>query len=87
MEIPSTKEGETTRAFRVLLDHFDSLPIRFKLTIVDSLTALVSHSDDRSIIDFFASCKQLCDRGRTIIAVGPFLRLRRPDVDSYPFPV
>ena len=69
LEIPSSKEGDTTRAFQVLLDHFDSLPARFKLAIVDSLTALVAHSDDRAIIDFFASCKQLCDRGRTIIAV------------------
>ena len=69
LEISSTKEGDTTWAFRALLDHFDSLPIRFNLTIVDSLTGLVAHSDDRSIIDFFASCKQLCDRGRTIIAV------------------
>ena len=69
LDISSAKESNTTRAFRVLLDHFDSLPVRFKLAIVDSLTALVAHSDDRSIIDFFASCKQLCDRGRTIIAV------------------
>ena len=69
LEISSTKEGDTAWAFRALLDHFDSLPIRFNLTIVDSLTGLVAHSDDRSIIDFFASCKQLCDRGRTIIAV------------------
>lgn len=69
LEMSSTKENDTKEAFRVLLDHFDSLPVRFKLTIVDSLTGLVSHSDDRAIIDFFASCKQLCDRGRTIIAV------------------
>ena len=30
---------------------------------------LVAHSDDRAIIDFFASCKQLCALGRTLIAV------------------
>ena len=69
LEMPSNQESDTKQAFRILLDHFDSLPVRFKLTIVDSLTGLVSHSDDRSIIDFFASCKQLCDRGRTIITV------------------
>ena len=69
LEMSSTKENDTTWAFRLLLDHFGSLPVRFKLTIVDSLTGLVSHSDDRSIIDFFASCKQLCDQSRTIIAV------------------
>ena len=69
LEMPSNQESDTKQAFRILLDHFDSFPVRFKLTIVDSLTGLVSHSDDRSNIDFFASCKQLCDRGRTIIAV------------------
>ena len=36
---------------------------------MDSLTGLVAHSEDRAIIDFFAACKQLCDKGRTIIAV------------------
>ena len=76
LEMSSTKENDTKEAFRVLLDHFDSLPVRFKLTIVDSLTGLVSHSDDRAIIDFFASCKQLCDRGRTIIAFDDRMLIR-----------
>jgi flagellar protein FlaH len=69
LETSSVKETETKRAFRSLINHFESLPERFKLAVVDSLTGLVSHSDDRSIIDFFAGCKQLCDQGRTIIAV------------------
>ena len=36
---------------------------------MDSLTGLVTHSEDRAVIDFFAACKRLCDDGRTIIAV------------------
>ena len=69
LEISMEQETQSQRAFQMLIDHFDSLPERFQLTLVDSLTALVAHSDDRAIIDFFASCKQLCDSGRTIIAV------------------
>ncbi len=36
---------------------------------MDSLTGLVTHSDERYVIDFFSACKQMCDYGRTIIAV------------------
>jgi len=69
LEISGLHDTDSAYAFRMLVDHFDSLPTKFQLTIVDSLTGLVSHSDDRAIIDFFADCKKLCDRGRTIIAV------------------
>ncbi len=56
-------------AFQVLIDHLDSLPTRFSLAVIDSLTGLVAHSDDHSIIEFFAACKRLCDDGRTVLAV------------------
>jgi flagellar protein FlaH len=69
LEIGSLEEDATKEAFQSLIDHFETLPTRFTLEIVDSLTGLVSHSDDRAIIDFFAGCKQLCDQGRTIVAV------------------
>ena len=69
LDISSVKESDVSSAFQRLVDHFDSLPNRFKLAIVDSLTGLVTHSDDRSVIDFFAACKRLCDKGRTIVAV------------------
>ena len=69
LEINGIKENETQRSFQALLDHFQTLPERISLTVVDSLTGLVAHSDDRAIIDFFASCKRLCDMGRTLIAV------------------
>ena len=70
VDIGSVKDGDTERAFQMLLDHIDCLPTRFQLIIVDSLTGLVTHSEDRSVIDFFAACKNLCDQGRTIILVA-----------------
>ena len=63
------EENESKFAFQMLIEHFASLPDRFEMAIVDSLTGLVAHSEDRAILDFFAACKQLCDVGRTIIAI------------------
>ena len=62
----NTDSGE---ALRSLTTHFEALPVSFKLIIVDSLTGMVTHSEDRAIIEFFSSCKRLCDQGRTIVGV------------------
>jgi flagellar protein FlaH len=62
-----TVEGDW--AFPTLLRHFSSLPQRFQMIITDSITNLVTHSGDRSIIDFFSECKALCDAGRTIFLI------------------
>ncbi|HZA22045.1 MAG TPA: ATPase domain-containing protein, partial [Dehalococcoidia bacterium] len=67
--ILSNEGTNTQQVFKVLLDHFSGLPAKVKLVIVDSLTGLVTHSDDTLVIDFFAACKQLCDHGRTIVTV------------------
>ena len=69
LEIASGDDSDSGLAFQVLIDHLDSLPTRFNLAIIDSLTGLVAHSDDHSIIDFFAACKRLCDNGRTVFVV------------------
>ena len=58
------------KPFYVLTNHFSHLPDNFKLIIVDSITLLVAHSNPVAIIDFFSSCKYLCDEQRTIIAVA-----------------
>ena len=63
------EEADSYQALTALLNHFENLSQQMQLIIVDSLTSLVSHSDDQSIMDFFATCKRLCDFGRTIIAV------------------
>ncbi|MBM3943109.1 MAG: flagellar accessory protein FlaH [SAR202 cluster bacterium] len=60
---------DSSEALISVKQHFENQPDEFKLIVVDSLTGLVSHSDDRAVIDFFAACKKLCDLGRTIIAV------------------
>lgn len=69
LDVASVGQEDSGRAFQILIDHLDSLPTRFNLAIIDSLTGLVAHSDDHSIIDFFAACKRLCDNGRTVLAV------------------
>ena len=63
-------EDNTEGRFRTLLKHFESLPLFYKLIIVDSITLLVAHSDQVANVDFFSACKNLCDQGRTIILVA-----------------
>ena len=58
------------KPFHVLTHHFSQLPHDFKLIIVDSITLLVAHSNPVAIIDFFSSCKSLCDEQRSIIVVA-----------------
>ncbi len=53
-----------------LVSHFDSLPESFGFIVVDTVTDLVARSQASSIIDFFAECKSLCDRGKTICVVA-----------------
>ncbi len=65
----SVEGTDSEVAFGALLDHIEGLPVTTRVIIVDSLTGLVTHGDERSVIDFFTRCKQLCDYGRTIIAV------------------
>ncbi len=65
----TNEDSNTREAFASMLDHFDHLPVNTKLVIVDSLTGLLTHGDERSTIDFFSSCKRMCDYGRTIICV------------------
>jgi flagellar protein FlaH len=62
--------GNCREIFKLLKYHFSKLPADFKLIIIDSITLLISHSEPVSIIDFFAECKHLCDKGRTIILVA-----------------
>lgn len=63
-------EDNTEGRFRILREHFESLPLFYKLIIVDSITLLVAHSDQVANVDFFSACKNLCDQGRTIILVA-----------------
>jgi archaeal flagellar protein FlaH len=58
------------KPYRRLIKHFASLPPEYRLIIVDSITLLVAHSSPVSIVDFFSTCKSLCDNGRSIFLVA-----------------
>ena len=66
----SSREIDADRSFALLAQHIEALPESFKIIIVDSVTNIVTHSHEASIIDFFSSCKRLCDAGRTVFIVA-----------------
>ena len=53
--------------FGRLVSHFAILPAGFKVIVIDSVTNIITHSQESNVIDFFITCKELCDEGRTII--------------------
>ena len=65
----ATKDINTDMVFTRILKHIETLPEGFKVIVVDSLTNVVTHSNESSIIDFFIACKELCDEGRTMVNV------------------
>ena len=68
LKLPSIEMDPKT-IFTRLTRHFETRCGPFKIIIVDSLTNIVTHSKEATIIDFFIACKELCDEGRTIIIV------------------
>lgn len=66
-----SRDTQSTAArFQALIAHCSQLPKQFSLIIIDSITLLLAYSDHGAIIDFFSSCKGICDTGRTIILVA-----------------
>ena len=65
----SAREINSVEAFMRLSRHMESLPDAFKVILVDSVTNIVTHSEESKVIDFFVSCKALCDEGRSIFMV------------------
>ena len=49
------------------IKHISELPLRFKLVIVDSVSQYLTHLKPVTKIDFLQSCKELCEKGRSII--------------------
>ncbi len=66
----NSKVKNVQKPYRLLIDHFRTLPEHFKLILVDSITLLVAHSDPVAIVDFFSTCKSMCDDGRSILLVA-----------------
>ena len=65
----SSKQINADRSFGLIAQHIETLPESFKIIIVDSVTNIVTHSHETSILDFFSTCKGLCDSGRTVFIV------------------
>lgn len=65
----ATKGVDTELVFSRLARHTATLPESFRVIIVDSLTNIITHGEDSSIVDFFVACKELCDNGRTVFTI------------------
>jgi archaeal flagellar protein FlaH len=65
---PSVIKVDPIVSFDKILAAADQYPA-YKLVIIDSLTPLISGSDDTNILGYFERCKLICDQGRTIMNV------------------
>jgi len=60
---------DAEKSLQLIIDHIVELPSRFKLIIVDSPSVFMSHVSPVLKIDFLQTCKELCDRERSIALV------------------
>ena len=65
----SARDLNPEDVFARLARHVESLPAAYKVVVVDSVTNIMTHSEESGIIDFFIHCKDMCDEGRSIIMV------------------
>lgn len=65
----ASRDDDSQVLFDRLSTHIDSLPANYKIVIVDSITRIVTHGNEVGIVDFFSSCKELCEAGRAIFLV------------------
>jgi len=57
-------------SLELLLNHIEDLPERFRLVVVDSVTPFMLRLKKTEGVDFFQSCKEMCNRsGRSILLV------------------
>lgn len=83
----ANRDDDSQVLFDRLAAHIDSLPENYKIVIVDSITRIVTHGNEIGIVDFFSSCKELCEAGRAIFSSSSHLRLRRGYALSDPLPL
>ena len=67
--IESEKNNAAREYLKSLLSHFQGLPSRFKLLIVDSVMPMMAAASPVVNIDFLQACKEFCKQGRSIILV------------------
>lgn len=65
---PSLVKDTTHQAFEAVLNTTIKNEA-YNLTIIDALTPMVSHSTDAEILNYFERCRNLCDKGKTIVNV------------------
>ena len=58
---------EAQKSLRLIINHIQGLPPRFKLFIIDSQSVYLARVNPMIKADFLHSCKELCDTGRTIV--------------------
>lgn len=61
----SVKDAETS--LKLILDHVENLPSRFKLVIVDSPSTYMTRLSKVAKVDFLQACKELCEKDRSIL--------------------
>jgi flagellar protein FlaH len=65
---PSEIKVNATKTFDTILDTVGKYT-NYQLTILDSLTPIVSNTNDGELLSYFERCKTYCDQNRTIINV------------------
>ena len=66
----ATEQCDGEQLMALLARDIERLPGQYKIIIVDSVTDLVTQSQETAIMGFFSSCKRLGDEGRTNIVVA-----------------
>jgi flagellar protein FlaH len=65
---PSRAKDVPQQAFEIVLETI-ARHKSYDLVIMDSLTPIVSHSNDAETLSYFERCRNLCDKGKTIVNV------------------
>jgi archaeal flagellar protein FlaH len=65
---PSEIKQNAAKTFDTILDTIGKRS-GFQLTILDSLTPIVSNTNDSELLSYFERCKSFCDQNRTVINV------------------
>ena len=70
-ELKSSIRGIDPDAFFTrICGHIAQLPPAFNVVVIDTIADVVTRATGNSLIGFFASCRDLCKQGRTIVLVG-----------------
>jgi flagellar protein FlaH len=57
------------RALPLLLRNISVMPARFKLAVIDAVSPFMAHVQPEVKVNFLQACKELCEKGRSIVLV------------------